>query len=308
MVEPIKNPFYLQPIPQELLELLFVNREKEMEQAKRILQSDDSYAVVSVLGSSGTGKSTMLNAISSLSNEKSDKAEPSPDLGFDVLKVNVPKPGVYLIDNVNTLDDKFVLSIYQKLSELGDKKIFFADELRRSPECVHSRRNITTHASIILSDNLTTKEVENFLKVRMKRCGKDYTFTTKAIEIMSHRARGNLRDFFKYCNEAYTIAKGRKVTPTYANSAIVHVDAELIETFDSAEKEILRILMEKDNMNIGEIIHDLKKRGIETTRPTLQTKFDSLGKYGIVSSRKQGNEVIYQCIYRKLAIDIKEIL
>jgi len=318
-----ENPFNTGEVTEDKLHLLFGECTflwSTLLEVSVLIGEPTKHMCVPVLGKQGSGKSSLLNRL----------AVDYRAYGLKVLKISVENLAVsevksmienvdmVVIDNVDKVDDEHVLSVYHQIEEYvhNGKMVLFADNLGRGNTAVKERHKITIPRAIILQD-LWVGELENLLRERMEKCGYVFRFSREAVELAARRSKGNLRDFFRYCDAAYRLFGIVDWLPSTSHTsspdidiiseklmgiAILAVDKDLISD-NEIDRDILEILYKKKSVNASELLQEIKSKGRKVSTSTVYRRLKELTDRGIIVSKKVGHNVKYSVIYHEIGID-----
>ncbi len=246
------DPFYLYPIEESKIDTLFIDREQECQLAETIIQPDieDKRAICPVIGGIGTGKSSMLIYIRFKSKELNKKTIFLKDISEfeEKYKENLDNFTVLIVDDIDKVSDERAYEYYNELEKIVKEEggiIFFSDTYQRDQK-TSNMRDFTTSKLITLPKSLNKEKLSMFLEKRMKKCFTgddfDFPFSDRAIELAAIRSTGNLRNFLKYCDNAWTIFKGKDkkiVEEAEMIEGIINVDRVKIGSLDLTDLKIL---------------------------------------------------------------------
>jgi hypothetical protein len=286
-----KDPFYLLPLNGGMLETHFVNREKEREIVNSILgiKFEDSVEICAVVGGTGIGKSSLLE-------HYNDHQE------YYDRKNGRKKRTVIIIDNVDKLDEDRADEFYARLSTPlpPGGAVFFSDTYERSGRSVKLRRFAITQ-TIALPQQLGKEQLELFLQERVKNClpkGTAYEpfFTDDAMEALSIRSRGNLRNFFDYAKHAWVEALASKrdtVSLEDASAGIINIDKALLGGCDLVDMKILWFA------TVGTMNKALLANRCDVNYRTLESHIENRLEDVIIEDRNK-KEIALTSVYRNI--------
>ncbi len=299
------DPFYLYPVDEEVIDRLFINRDKEIELARTTLEPGfKKYKeVCAVVGGIGVGKSSFINMINKMAIDMEKKTILENDLdkvksrSDEILKDS----DVLLIDDVDKIDDEDARDFYGLCESIleDDGVIFFADTHGRDPETV-KRRSFTVSQFIMLPQELTNERLSFFLEERMRRCVIDESefvlpFTDASLKMASIRSAGNLRNFLNYAKNGWKFFKGKegeKVTKDDMKEGIITVDTSLLSGNDLIDFKIIWY------SSVGEMNRSYLAHQCDIDSKTLDRRLEGLSE--IVTKKRVGKEVHIQSVYRRL--------
>jgi len=300
------NPFQLYPVKRDQLEILYIDRERELQLVTSVLDTafESPNEVLPVLGDRGGGKSSTLNYIQYISEEKGYSVGPyttdddylSPKLYED--------HDVVVIDDLDKASDEEIIEYYNKVEKLiaNTKFIFFSDEYEKKDMVMRQRESAISQK--VPLRRLDTEKLKDILKSRMKNCIKEedaftFPFTDEAMDLASQRASNNLRAFIRYSKNAWTLSEDQNdITLDDMKQSIIMEDLTRLQPLSTDELKIVWYGTEEE-FNLG-YMADL----CNMSRPTLDEKIKNSN---LLSKERAGVETIVKSLYKDLK-DGKEIL
>ncbi len=305
-----EDPFVLDPVREDQIDLLFIDRKEEIEEIKVLLTPDfeKKKVVTPIIGGIGTGKSSLLIHVKAIAKEfelntillKNYKEFMGKE------KKEIREKDVVLIDNIDKLNNEKAYDFYTDLESLFESGgiVFFSDTYQRDKETANLRE-FSTSDLITLPQSLNKKELGMFLKRRMEKTVLDEDFTfpfeDKTIELASIRSLGNLRKFFKYTNKAWTIFRTKdkdNVEKKDMMRAIMKVDRAEIGRLDPTSLDILW------NCTVARKNKGVLSMDTNTHRSTVTNRLNNELET-LTKQVKEGKEVKVSSIYRELPDGIK---
>jgi hypothetical protein len=301
-----KDPFFLLPLNEKMIDSHFIDREKEVRTVNSLLKTrfKDTVEICAVIGGIGIGKSSMLNFIGRLATEMVFNVEhmTGPDAYPDDWVGEKAKITVFLIDDVDKADDRHAIDFYSRLEKATSvgRMIFFSDTYDRTEQALHLRNHTVTH-NITLPQKLGTDRLKYFLEERMKRClakgsSFEFPFNEESIAMASIRSGGNLRNFLNYTRHAWMVSTGDdriEVVPADIIAGMVSIDSAQLGGCDTIDMKILWFSSIGD-MNKAFLAHQC---GINVK--TMEGHIDGRLKE-LMKERKVGKESITNSVYRDI--------
>lgn len=315
------NPFYLGPIDAANKDHLFIDREGSLEYVKERIGSEGECIVI--LGEKGVGKTSFLNIIKAWLEEKAEyttgrkildkisrentRLLPVPDTSAKIEHL--------LVDDIAFLDDSEAARVYEAIDSLLTKNeytcICLTDRAHRGENVLKLRKEVSTGTYIDLA--VSPNEMENFLRQRLKNTGYHDNFEHDGVYVAARRAFTNLREFFKYCREAYRLVdKNGKIGKELMFKAIWTIDRGYLQEMDKVARGVLSCLHERASSG-GIPLMLLSKYAEETlgiSRSTLYHRLNILQDYNMIVVTQKGREAFYNTIYNiiEMPIDPKQII
>lgn len=300
-----EDPFILDPVREDQIDLLFIDREEEIEEIKALLTPEfqKKKVVCPIIGGIGTGKSSLLIYVRAIAKEFDLDIVMLEDYDEfkQIGKKDLEEKKTVLVDDIDKLNDETAYDFYSELESLLEDggNLFFSDTYQRDKETAHLR-DFSTSDLITLPQSLNKEELQMFLEKRMKKTSiaEDFTFPFEedTIELASIRALGNLRKFFKYTNKAWTLFRTsdkERVEEKDMLEAIRKVDRAEIGRLDPTSLETLW------NCTIARKNKGVLAMDTGTHRSTVTNRLnDELSS--LTKQVKEGKEVRVSSIYRDL--------
>ncbi len=303
------DPFYLYPIEESQIDMLFIDREEECDSIQAILETEFK-EICPIIGGIGTGKSSMLNYAYS-SAKRLDK-EVTHVEGLDEFERSVEgdleKKDVVMIDDIDKLSDEEASKFYKKLETIIKENVtlFYTDTYQRKKETA-DLREFTSSQYITLPRSLNKENLNMLLEERMKNCVKDgefsYPFDEKAVEMASIRSQGNIRRFLTYAKHAWTIYRGKEKSSLGEDDmtqGVINVDRALLGRLDLTDLKIIW------NSTAGRPNKSLLAHQTDIHPKTLDNRIKE-DLSGLIMEVRDGQDVFVSSIYKKLP-NGKEIL
>lgn len=293
------NPFQLYPVRKDQLEILYINREKELHMIRSLLDTafKKPDEVVPILGDQGSGKSSTLTFVYRLAKEKGYSVA-SYTTEDDYLSTDLYKDDeVIILDDLDKADDDTNLKFYKKIERLivQTKFIFFTDGYKRDDDVLQERQSVISQkVPLTRFDN---EKLTNVLEKRMKNCLIDdqdfrFPFTEGSMELASQRASNNLRAFIKYSKNAWTITEDQdNITKEDMKESIIMEDKTYLKSLSDDELKVIWY------GTIGEFNLGYMSNICDISRPTLTKRIE---KSNLLYKERSGMETIVKSRYRNL--------
>jgi len=300
------NPFWLHPIKEDKIPMLFVDREDELTLVRSILKTEfqDPSEICAVVGGIGIGKSSLLYQAKRIAEDSDLHVEYMNGTENIISKSEelIKNKDVAIIDDVDKLDDDHAKIFYDKLETLLDdiNFVFFSDSFKRNEEIRKIRSFITTD-SLGLPKMLSNEELFFFLKKRMEKClikdvkGFELPFEDTALDMAAIRSNGNLRNFFDYTQSGWKISRGTNndiVNSKHMQKGIILKDRTILGGRDIIDYKIIW------NSTKGEFNKKLLAHECGINRGTLDNRIKNISH--IINQENRGKEVIISSIYNQI--------
>ena len=308
--------FYIGEITTETKDL-FVNRESDIEYVLRTLKRA-THTAISVRGEIGTGKTSFLNVLSYyLNNEGISVRKVTAE---DILSGKVSKRGeyverdgytrsgervkVYLVDDVEKLDDKRAMEVYRKLMDIRENvSVVFTSRISWSEEVEETIKLLSRGMPVDM--RITPEMMIYFLDERFKRLGIENRFEREALLLAGERANQNLRDFFRYAGRAYEFKEKGKITVETMKDAILAEDLSYYASMREMERIILRTLITHGEMTNQELMKSVKEIMGYRDKKYYKAR-DFLEQGGYIRVNRAGKKIVIKDIYHILQIEVTE--
>ncbi len=305
MLEFERDPFYLFPIREGMLDVLFLDREEELSMAKGVLSMKykDSQEICVILGGTGVGKSSILYNINRMAGELGHKTifHANPEEFVRKTGEIESNVGVVIIDDIGKANNDLALRTYRAIEEHVSGTggiVFFSDIYDRDKDTIKTR-NFTVSQNISLPKSLSADRLSFFLEERMKRClakGEEYQFPFEraAVDMAATRSSGNLRNFLGYIKNAWLAAYGYEkdsVEVKDMQSSVVTMDRALLGSCDLVDLRILWYATSGET-NKNFLAHQC---GIDTK--TMETRINGMLS-DLIIQRRSGKEILVSTVYK----------
>lgn len=293
------NPFQLYPVRSDQLQNLYINREKELQIIRSVLDTafEKPDEVIPILGDQGSGKSSTLAYVKRIAKKKGFSVA-SYTTDDDYLSSEIYKNAeVILLDDLDKADDKTNLIFYRKVERLiaQTKFIYFTDGYKRKDDILKQRQSVISQK--VPLTRLDKEKLTDILKERMINCLKEdddfkFPFTDESMELASQRASNNLRAFIKYSKNAWTLTDDQKnITKKDVRESIIMEDKIYLKSLSSDELKVIWYA------TVGEFNLGYMTNLCDISRPTLTKK---IKESNLLYKQRSGMETIVRSIYKDL--------